>query len=135
MNTTTILPKQVFGPYTPVRKAGDLYFISGQVGVDPDTKTAAPDVAEQTRQAIRNLQVLLEENRLCLKHVIKTTIFLTDMGDFAAVNEVYAAMFDEPWPARSAIAVKELPRVGGDVPIVIEIEAIACARSPHTGRW
>lgn len=135
MNTTTPRTKQVFGPYSPVRKAGDLYFVSGQVGVDPQTKTASPDTAEQTRQALRNLEAILEDNRLCLKHVVKTTIYVTDIADFATVNEVYVSFFEEPRPARSTVTVKELPRVGGDVSIVIEIEAIASARSPQMDRW
>lgn len=115
-----------FGPYNPVRQAGDFYFVSGQVGVDPDTKTAPEDVAEQTHQALKNLKSMIEGAGLTLDHIVKTTIFLVDMADFPVVNEVYTGYFNEPRPARSTVAVKELPRVAGETPIKIEIEAVAC---------
>ncbi|MEK7152903.1 MAG: Rid family detoxifying hydrolase [Patescibacteria group bacterium] len=116
---------RVFGPYSPVRKAGDLYFVSGQIGVDPATKTASADIAEQTHQVFANLKDVLTSVGLDLDRVVKTTIFLTDMADFAVVNEVYVGYFAEPRPARGTVAVKELPRVAGDIPIKIEIEAVA----------
>lgn len=127
-NNQTSHNKPVFGPYSPVRNAGSLYFVSGQVGVDADTKTASTDVSQQTRQALKNLTKVLEDVNLDLSHVVKTTIFLTDMADFAAVNEVYVDYFREPRPARSTVAVRELPRVSGDTPIKVEIEAIASER-------
>lgn len=114
-----------FGPYSPVKKAGDFYFISGQVGVDPSTKTAQRDVAAQTRQAIHNLQAVAREAGLEPAGIVKTTVFLTNMDDFAAMNEVYESSFDAPRPARSAIAVRELPRVAGDTKLLVEIEAVA----------
>src|SRR5690242_16442206 len=114
-----------FGPYAPVRQTGDLYFVSGQVGVDPDTKTASEDIAEQTHQALKNLKSMIEGAGLTLDHIVKTTVFLVDMGDFPVVNEVYMGYFNEPRPARSTVCVKELPRVAGDTPIKIEIEAVA----------
>lgn len=126
-NTTS---SQTFGPYTPVRQAGDLYFVSGQVGVDPVTKTAPEGVAEQTRQALENLKSAVEGAGLTLEHVVKTTIFVVEMADFATVNEVYVSYFTEPRPARSTVSVKELPRVAGDTPIKIEIEAVATANRP-----
>jgi 2-iminobutanoate/2-iminopropanoate deaminase len=96
-----------FGPYSPIRQAGELYFVSGQIGVDPAIKSAAANAG------------------LGLGDVVKTTVFLTDMGDFAAMNEVYLKHFTStPRPARSCVAVAELPRVA-DVPLKIEIEAIA----------
>lgn len=116
-----------FGPYTPVRQAGDTYFISGQIGVDPKTKTAPEDIAGQTHQALHNLKAMVEGAGLTLDHIVKTTLFLTDMGDFAAVNEIYTGYFSEPRPARSTVCVKELPRITGVSPIKIEIEAVAAA--------
>jgi 2-iminobutanoate/2-iminopropanoate deaminase len=122
-----------FGPYTPVRQAGDFYFVSGQVGVDPDTKTAPQDIAEQTHQALQNLKAMIEGAGLTLDHIVKTTIYLVDMADFPVVNEVYVGYFKEPRPARSTVAVKELPRVAGDTPIKIEIEAVATSAKPSAG--
>lgn len=114
-----------FGPYSPIRKAGNLFFVSGQVGFDPKTKKAPQDVKSQVMQALQNLENVINGAGLSLDHVVKTTIFLVDIGDFAEVNNVYESFFNAPRPARSTVAVKELPRVGGDNPILIEIEAIA----------
>lgn len=121
--------KPVFGPYTPVRQSGNFYFVSGQVGVDMSTKTAPEGVAEQTHQVLTNLKKALQSVDLSLDDVIKTTIFVTDIADFAVVNDVYVTYFNEPRPARSTVGVKELPRVAGDTSIKIEIEAIACRPS------
>jgi 2-iminobutanoate/2-iminopropanoate deaminase len=118
-----------FGPYSPVRQAGDFYFVSGQVGVDMATRSASLAVGDQTRQALTNLQEALKGVNLSLNNVVKTTIFVTDMADFAEVNEVYVGFFAEPRPARSTVAVKELPRVAGSTPIKVEIEAIAIKAS------
>ena len=112
------------GPYSTIRKAGNLYFISGAIGLDLTTKIADPDILAQTAQTLDNLETVLVGAGLTLANVVKTTIFLTDIGDFAAVNAVYAKRFDLPYPARSAVAVSELPRVAS-VPLKIEIEAIA----------
>jgi 2-iminobutanoate/2-iminopropanoate deaminase len=114
-----------FGPYTPVRRAGDLYFVSGQVGVDPETRTAPRDIAKQTHQALKNLKNSVEGAGLTLDDIIKTTLFLTNMDDFAAVNEIYMGYFAEPRPARSTVAVRGLPRLAGATPILFEIEAVA----------
>lgn len=119
--------KPTFGPYSPIRQAGDFYFISGQVGVDPATKSTAEDVAEQTRQALTNLKAVLTSAGLSLQDVVKTTLFVTDMSDFGRVNDVYVEFFNEPRPARSTVGVKELPDIA-DKPIKFEIEAIAMAR-------
>lgn len=127
------LQTQTFGPYSPVRQAGELYFISGQVGIDPATKQAANDVRQQTAQTLENLKNVLQSAGLTPNHVVKTTIFLANMADFAVVNEVYQDFFAAPRPARSTVAVAELPRVGGDTPTQIEIEAIACATAPGQG--
>jgi 2-iminobutanoate/2-iminopropanoate deaminase len=114
-----------FGPYTPISRAGNLYFVSGQIGIDMDTKQAVADVAKQTHQAMQNLQNVLSTTSLDMSDVVKTTVFLADMDDFAAMNEVYETYFDAPRPARSTVAVKELPRVAGDTRLLVEIEAVA----------
>lgn len=114
-----------FGPYSPIRQAGSMYFVSGQVGVDPATKDAMTDVVGQTNQALTNLDRTLKTQGLSLKDVVKTTVFLTDMADFEAMNDVYVSFFDEPRPARSCVAVAELPRVARDVALCVEIEATA----------
>jgi 2-iminobutanoate/2-iminopropanoate deaminase len=122
-SSTKISP--TFGPYSPVRKVGNLYFISGQVGIDVVTHIADVDVTEQTIKVLQNLSIVLDSVGLTLNNVVKTTIFLTDMANFTAVNNEYIKVFNEPRPARSTVGVNELPRVGGDVPILIEIEAVA----------
>ncbi len=110
------------GPYSQAIDSGaGLVFLSGQLPIDPATG-AFPEggVKEQTRQSIMNAKAILEEAGLALSNVVKTTVFLADMGDFAAMNEVYASFFTEPFPARSAVAVKTLP-----IGALVEIECIA----------
>ena len=121
------LPKKTatYGPYSPIKNAGNLYFVSGQVGIDPESKKAPADIKAQTEQVILNIKAVLDTKNLSLDNVVKTTVYVTDMADFAAMNEVYANYFDSVKPARATVAVKELPRVGGDVDIVIEIDAVA----------
>ncbi len=114
-----------YGPYSPIRKVGNLYFVSGQVGIDPATKAASGFVKDQTNQALKNLREVLKNEGLDLNHVVKTTVFLTDMRDFAAMNEAYESYFVAPRPARSTVAVAELPRITGDTHLLVEIEAIA----------
>lgn len=122
---------KTFGPYSPVRQVGELYFTAGQVGVDFATKTADADVRVQTAKALDNLAQTLAEVGLSLGDVVKTTLFLTNMDDAGAVNEVYMQYFTiDPRPARSTVAVKELPRVATNTPLKIEIEAIA-AKGPQ----
>lgn len=116
---------KAYGPYSPIKKAGNLYFVSGQVGVDPDTNTAGKTAAEQTAQALANLEALLEGEGLEIANVVKTTVYLTDMHDFKDMNEVYQGHFGDLPPARSTVGVKELPHVGGEADIKVEIEAIA----------
>lgn len=118
---------KTFGPYTPLRQVGEFYFVSGHTGVDVPTGTASPDVREQTAKAFENMAQTLRVVGLELNDIVKTTLFLTDMDDFAAINEVYTEHFSEPRPARSTVGVKELPRIAGDTPLKIEIEAIAKA--------
>ena len=110
------------GPYSQAVKAGNLLFVSGQIPIDPATGAfAGEDIVSQTRQSLKNVQAILEEAGYCLADVVKATVLLSDMGDFAAMNAVYAEFFTANCPARAAFAVKELPR-GAKV----EIEVIAC---------
>jgi 2-iminobutanoate/2-iminopropanoate deaminase len=113
-----------FGPYTPIRKAGSFAFVSGQVGINAITKTAAANIGDQTMQALSNLLDVLKTEGLTLVDVVKVTVFLTNMDNFAAMNQVYQEQFLPPRPARSAVAVKELPRVA-DTELLVEIEAVA----------
>jgi len=112
------------GPYSQAVDSGKgLLFISGQIPVDPATGAFAEGgIKAQTRQSLLNAQSILQAAGLDLSNVVKTTVFLADMGDFAAMNEVYAQFFNEPYPARSAVAVKALPKGA-----LVEIECIAAA--------
>jgi 2-iminobutanoate/2-iminopropanoate deaminase len=118
--TTKKAPAAV-GPYSQGVRVGDLIYTAGQLGMVPGTKDfAGPDIESQTRQALENLKAVLEAGGSCLKHVIKTTVFLADMGEFARMNGVYAQFFAQEPPARSAVQAAALP-LGGRV----EIEAVA----------
>ncbi|MCD8210990.1 MAG: RidA family protein [Prevotella sp.] len=100
---------------------GGFIFASGQIPIDPKTGEIVPGgIKEQTRQSLINLSNVLKEAGIDLSHVVKTTVFLSDMDNFAAMNEVYATFFSEPYPARSAVAVKTLPKGA-----LVEIEVIA----------
>lgn len=112
---------KAIGPYSVAMESGDLVFVSGQVPIDAATgKLVEGDIAAQAKQSLENLKTILEAAGLGFGHVVKTTIFLTDMGDFGAVNEVYKSFVGEPYPARSTYAVAGLP-MGAKV----EIEMIA----------
>ena len=101
---------KAIGPYSVAIESGDIVFVSGQIPLDSGTgKLVEGDIAAQARQSLENLKTILAAAGLSFAHVVKTTIFLTDMGDFAAVNEVYKAYVGEPYPARSTIAVAALP--------------------------
>lgn len=121
-----------FGPYSAARGVGDVLFVSGQVGVELGSHLAAGDVKNQTAQAMENIRQVLEEEDLLLGDVVKTTIYLKNITDFADVNEVYGGYFTTPYPARSCVEVAGLPRVAGSTELLVEIEAIAdCSkRSP-----
>lgn len=109
------------GPYSQAIKVGNLVFTSGQIPIDPATGVFAEGgIKEHTRQSLTNVKSILEEVGLSLANVVKTTVFLADMNDFADMNAVYAEFFAEPYPARSAVAVKTLPKGA-----LIEIEVIA----------
>ncbi len=113
-------PKAV-GPYSQAIEAGGFVFASGQLPIDPATNQFAEGgVKEQTRQSLTNARNVLESAGLGLSNVVKTTVFLSDMENFAAMNEVYAEFFKEPYPARSAFAVKTLPKGA-----LVEVECIA----------
>lgn len=109
------------GPYSQAIKAGNLVFVSGQLPIDPATgKFAEGGIQGLTKQSILNAKAILEAAGSSLSKVVKTTVFLADMADFAAMNEVYAQYFTEPFPARSAVAVKTLPKGA-----LVEIECVA----------
>ena len=110
----------VFGPYSAAVEAGGFIFISGQLPLDPKTGEVITDIQAATRQVLTNIQIILEAAGLKLTNIVKTTIFLKNIADFAAVNEIYASFFPQEPPARSTIEVSSLPK---GVPI--EIEAIA----------
>jgi len=113
-------PKAI-GPYSPAMRSGQLLFMSGQVALDPATgQMIAGDIATETRRVMDNLGALLKAAGLSFSDVVRTTVFLTDLGDFATVNEVYGTYFTPPAPARATVQVARLPRDAR-----IEIDAIA----------
>uniref|UniRef100_UPI00402892E9 RidA family protein n=1 Tax=Candidatus Cryptobacteroides bacterium TaxID=3085639 RepID=UPI00402892E9 len=109
------------GPYSQAIEVNGFVYTSGQLPIDPATG-AFPEggVQEQTRQSLLNVKAILEEAGLTLANVVKTTVYLADMGDFAAMNEIYSQFFSQPFPARSAVAVKALPKGA-----LVEVEVIA----------
>lgn len=109
------------GPYSQAIEVNGFVYASGQLPIDPATG-AFPEggVQEQTRQSLLNVKAILEEAGLTLANVVKTTVYLVDMGDFAAMNEIYSQFFSQPFPARSAVAVKALPKGA-----LVEVEVIA----------
>ena len=119
--TTDKAPKAL-GPYTVANRFGDLVFTAGQVGLDPATnEIVAGGVEAETRQVLTNLKHVLEAAGSSLDQVLKTTVFLRDMGEFAKMNAVYAEFFPQGFPARSTVQVAALPRGAA-----VEIEAVAC---------
>lgn len=117
---TTQAPAAI-GPYSQAIEAGGMVFVSGQLPIDPTTgEFAEGDIQALTHQSLTNMKHILEEAGLTMANVVKTTVFLADLADFAAMNEVYAQYFSAPFPARSAFAVKTLPKGAR-----VEIECIA----------
>ncbi|MBR5989028.1 MAG: RidA family protein [Prevotella sp.] len=109
------------GPYSQAIQVGNLVYTSGQIPIDPATGIFAEGgIKEQTRQSLSNIKAILEEAGLRMSNVVKTTVYLADMNDFADMNAVYASFFSEPYPARSAVAVKTLPKGA-----LVEIEVVA----------
>ena len=111
------------GPYSQAIRVGNLVFASGQIPIDPATGVFVPGgIKEQTRQSLTNVKTILDAAGLTMANVVKTTVFMADMNDFADMNGVYAEFFKEPYPARSAVAVKALPKGA-----LVEIEVVATA--------
>ncbi len=109
------------GPYSQAIRAGSLLFVSGQVPIDPATGAIVDgDIAAQTRRVLQNVGAILDAAGVSFDHVVRTTVFLTDMNDFAAMNEVYATCFTSPAPARATVQVSRLPKDAR-----IEIDVIA----------
>ena len=109
------------GPYSQAIKVGNLVYTSGQIPINPATGNFVEGgIKEQTRQSLTNIKAILEGTGLSMNNVVKTTVFLADMNDFAEMNSVYAEFFSEPYPARSAVAVKTLPKGA-----LVEIEVVA----------
>ena len=109
------------GPYSQAIQVGYLVYTSGQIPIDPATGVFVEGgIKEQTRQSLLNVKAILEEAGLTMNDVVKTTVFMADMNDFADMNAVYAEFFSEPYPARSAVAVKTLPKGA-----LVEIEVVA----------
>lgn len=117
--STENAPKAI-GPYSQAVRVGNLVFLSGQLGMDPKTGEISGDVAAQTRQALDNVGAVLNAVGLTYDHVVKTTVFVKDLDDFATVNEVYGSVFSHDAPARSCVEVSRLPKRG-----LVEIECIA----------
>ena len=112
---------RAIGPYSQAIQAGPFVFVSGQIPIDPSTgELVGGEILQQTRQVLENIKNILESQELAMEQVVKTTIFLKDMGNFSHVNEVYATYFPSDPPARSTVEVARLPR-----DVDIEIEAIA----------
>ena len=122
--STTDAPAAV-GPYSQAIRTGELVFTAGQLGIDPRSGELAGDgVAQQAERAIANLEAILVAAGSGLPNLVKVTVFLADIADWPALNEVYARVIPEPYPARSAFAVKDLPKGGR-----VEIEAVAMVRA------
>lgn len=109
------------GPYSQAIEVNGFVYASGQIPIDPETGAFVPGgIREQTGQCLRNASAILQQAGTDLSHVVKTTVYLADIADFVAMNEVYATFFAEPYPARSAVAVKDLPKGA-----LVEIEVLA----------
>ena len=118
--STTKAPSAI-GPYSQAIQVGNLLYTSGQIPIDPATGVFVEGgIKEQIRQSLLNVKAILEEAGLTMGDVVKTTVFMADMADFADMNAVYAEFFTEPYPARSAVAVKTLPKGA-----LVEIEVVA----------
>lgn len=116
------------GPYSQAIRAGGFVFTAGQVGAEPSTGTLLEGIAAQADQALRNLAAVLQAAGTDFERVVKTTIFLVDMADFAAVNEAYARYLTPPYPARSTVTVRALPKGA-----LLEIEMVALAAREPAG--
>ena len=117
--STTNAPAAI-GPYSQALRTGNMMFVSGQIPVDPATGLMADTIEAQAVQSLTNLKNILAAEGLTMKNVIKTTVFLADLNDFAKVNAVYETFFEAPYPARSCVQVAAIPKGAG-----VEIECIA----------
>ena len=117
--STTNAPAAI-GPYSQALRTGNMMFVSGQIPVDPSTGLMADTIEAQAAQSLTNLKNILAAEGLTMKNVIKTTVFLADLNDFAKVNAVYETFFEAPYPARSCVQVAAIPKGAG-----VEIECIA----------
>lgn len=118
--STDFAPKAV-GPYSQAVRMGDFLFCSGQISIDPKTQEVfTGDIQTQTKMVLNNIEAVLKQENMNFSHIVKTTIFLTSMADFAAVNEIYAQRFTSAPPARSTVQVSGLPKG-----VNVEIEIIA----------
>lgn len=109
------------GPYSQGIAAGETVYVSGQLPLDPATGTFPKGIAAQTAQSLKNIQAILAQQGMTLANVVKTTVFLADINDFAEMNKVYGEFFTQPYPARSAVQVAKLPK---DAPLEIECIAV-----------
>lgn len=129
MQPQAIFPKKgakAVGPYSPAVRIGDFLFCSGQIPLEPATgKLVDGGIQAQTEQVLENIRILLEDQGLGFRNVVKTTVFMTNLGDFGAMNEVYGRYFSEPFPARSTVQVAALPRAAQ-----VEIEIVAHFSTP-----
>lgn len=117
----TQMAPAAIGPYSQAIQVGNLIYTSGQIPINPATGTFVEGgIKEQTCQSLTNVKAILEAAGLTMNNVVKTTVFMADMGDFADMNSVYAEFFSQPYPARSAVAVKTLPKGA-----LVEIEVVA----------
>ena len=124
MTKTVVQPPNAapaIGPYSPALRVGNFLFLSGQIPLDPATgQLVDGDIRAQTHRVLENMGALLNAGGADFANVVRTTIFLADMNDFAVVNEVYASFFSEPYPARATVQVARLPK-----DVRVEIDAIA----------
>lgn len=121
--STSAAPEAI-GPYSQAVLRGGWLYTAGQIGVDPETgEFAGPDVAAQARQVFRNLEAVVQQAGLEFAEVVKATVYLTDMEEFGAVNDVYAEQFEPPYPARSTVEVCTLPKGA-----LVEVDLVARAR-------
>lgn len=116
---TTSAPGAI-GPYSQAIDTGTFVYASGQIPIDPATGNIPEGITAQTRQSLANVCAILDAAGLTVANVVKTTVFLHDMADFGAMNQVYGEVFTQPYPARSAVAVRELPKG-----VLVEIEVVA----------
>ena len=109
---------KALGPYSPAVKLGDFVYLSGQIPLNPETgEIEGTTIEEQTHQVMKNIKVVLEEMGLDYRHIVKTTIFMSDLSEFDRLNEVYGSYLEEPYPARSCVQIARLPK---DVKVEIE---------------